>query len=346
MLNSNEKSPEAVRHYLDTRASSSPPNRRHTTLLDGGTGRELMRLGAPFRQPEWSALALIEAPEYVTKVHRRYIDAGAEVITTNSYAVVPFHIGAQRFERDGAALAALAGRLARASADEATRPVQVAGSLPPVCGSYRPDLFDAAVARPILQRLVHALEPHVDVWLSETLSSEAEMVLAGEILAGSRRPWWVSYTLIDAASHSREARLRSGEPVGSAVLHAVRLGATAVLFNCCQPEVIGQALAAAKSALQTAPASGTREVVLLGAYANAFGAQTSAASANSELSALRADLGPDEYLSWARQWLAYGADIVGGCCGVGPEYIELLHDLLDQADERANTHGSHGSDDR
>jgi S-methylmethionine-dependent homocysteine/selenocysteine methylase len=86
--------------------------------------------------------------------------------------------------------------------------------------------------------------------------------------------------------------------------------------------------------------------VLLGAYANAFGPQTSAASANSELSALRADLGPDEYLSWARQWLAYGADIVGGCCGVGPEHIALLHDLLDQAGERANTHGSYVSDDR
>src|SRR4029077_3729770 len=228
-----------------------------------------MRLGAPFRQPEWSALALIEAPEYVTKLHRRYIDSGAEVITTNRYAVVPFHIRAQPFVRDGAALAALAGRLARAAADEAPRHVQVAGSLPPVCGSYRPDLFEAAVARPILQRLVHALEPYVDVWLSETLSSEAEMVLAGEILAGTKQPWWVSYTLIDELPHSRGTRLRSGEPVGSAVLHAARLGATAVLFNCCQPEVIGQALAAAKSALRTAPTSGTGEVVRLGGYANA-----------------------------------------------------------------------------
>src|SRR4029077_19182338 len=206
-------------------------------------------------------------------------------------------------------------------------PWQGAASRPPVCGSSRPDLFDAAVARRILQRLVHALEPHVDVWLSETLSSEAEMALAGEVLAGSGRPWWVSYTLIDEPSRSREARLRSGEPVGSWVLHAVRRGATAVLFNCCQPEVIGQALAAAKSALYPAPASGIGEAVLLGAYASAFGPQTSAASANSELSALRADLGPEEYLSWARQWLAYGADIVGGCCGVGPEHIALLRDL-------------------
>jgi S-methylmethionine-dependent homocysteine/selenocysteine methylase len=291
-----------------------------------------MRLGAPFRQPEWSALALIEGPEYVTKVHRRYIDAGADVITTNSYAVVPFHIGAQCFERDGAALAALAGRLARAAADAVPRPVHVAGSLPPVCGSYRPDLFDAAVARPVLQRLVDALEPYVDVWLSETLSSEAEMVLAGEALAHTKQPWWVSYTLSDEATHS-DARLRSGEPVSSAVLHAARLGATAVLFNCCQPEVIGRALAAAKSALQSAQPPGTGQAVLLGAYANAFGPKTAAARANSELSELRADLGPGPYLSWAREWLAHGADIVGGCCGVGPEHIALIHDALNRGPE-------------
>src|SRR3974390_3351192 len=99
------------------------------TLLDGGTGRELLRIGAPFRQPEWSALALIEAPEYVARVHRHFIDAGADVITTNSYALVPFHIGAERFEREGADLAALAGRLARAAAQAAPRPVRVAGSL-------------------------------------------------------------------------------------------------------------------------------------------------------------------------------------------------------------------------
>ena len=42
-------------------------------LLDGGTGRELKRSGAPFKQPEWSALALIEAPVCVSRVHRSYV---------------------------------------------------------------------------------------------------------------------------------------------------------------------------------------------------------------------------------------------------------------------------------
>ena len=79
-----------------------------TIILDGGMGRELKRIGAPFRQPEWSALALIEAPERVADVHRAFAVAGARVITTNSYAVVPFHIGADRFAAEGETLAARA----------------------------------------------------------------------------------------------------------------------------------------------------------------------------------------------------------------------------------------------
>lgn len=299
---------------------------RTPILLDGGTGRELMRLGAPFRQPEWSALALSEGPQYVTRVHQRYIDAGADVITTNSYAVVPFHIGAERFERDGRALASLAGQLARAAADAAPRRVLVAGSLPPVCGSYRPDLFEAGVARPVLQRLVYALESYVDLWLAETLSSEAEMVLVSEVLADSAHPWWVSYTLADGSARS-DAQLRSGESVSRAVAHAARRGARAVLFNCCQPEVIGAAVTAARQSLNGVAAKEAASV-LVGGYANAFAPQTPGASANAELHDLRQDLSPGEYLLWVRRWLEEGASIVGGCCGVGPEHIGLIRDAL------------------
>ncbi len=134
------------------------------TLLDGGMGRELKRKGAPFRQPEWSALALMEAPETVARAHAAFIAAGAEVIITNSYALVPFHIGAARCATDGQALADLAGHLARAAADAVTdaptgRKVRVAGSLPPLFGSYRPELFDAARAPELLAPLVAGLAP-------------------------------------------------------------------------------------------------------------------------------------------------------------------------------------------
>ena len=89
------------------------------TILDGGMGRQLKAMGAPFRQPEWSALALIDAPETVTKAHQSFIDVGTEIITTNTYAVVPFHIGQERFDKDGASLISLAAKLARQAADDA-----------------------------------------------------------------------------------------------------------------------------------------------------------------------------------------------------------------------------------
>ena len=175
------------------------------TILDGGMGRELKRSGAPFRQPEWSALALIEAPETVEAVHRAYCAAGAEVITTNSYALVPFHIGAERFASEGLKLAARAGQVAR-TATNATPGVRVAGSLPPVCGSYRPDLFDPAVAAPLLAVLIKGMAPHVDLWLAETLSAldEARAVMAQ--LRGIRvRCGFRSRLLTDRESAQRPA---------------------------------------------------------------------------------------------------------------------------------------------
>jgi len=50
-----------------------------TLILDGGMGRELQRRGAPFRQPEWSALALMEAPDQVVAAHQAFIEAGAQI---------------------------------------------------------------------------------------------------------------------------------------------------------------------------------------------------------------------------------------------------------------------------
>jgi S-methylmethionine-dependent homocysteine/selenocysteine methylase len=296
------------------------------TLLDGGTGRELKRIGAPFRQPEWSALALIEAPEFVRRVHEAYVAAGADVITTNSYAVVPFHLGADRFTAQGAALAALSGRLAREVADAAPRTVAVAGSLPPICGSYRADWFDASVARLILGTLVAALRPYVDHWQAETLSAIREAELVREVVGADGKPLWVSYTVEDGLCAAAGPRLRSGEHVADAVEAAVRLRAAAVLFNCSQPEAMGAAVGAARATLDRL--GGAARTVRIGVYANAFPPQGAAAEANSTVLDIRADLTPAGYLRWARDWVARGASIVGGCCGIGPEHIAALRSVL------------------
>lgn len=296
---------------------------RELWVLDGGMGRELARRGAPFRQPEWSALALMEAPETVREVHQAYVASGARVITTNSYALVPFHIGDERFFAEGEGLAALAGQLAREVADAQKGAVQVAGSLPPLFGSYRADLFNANKVSELAVPLIRALTPHVDIWLAETMSLIAEPLALKALLPEDGKPFWVSFTLEDEAP-GYEPALRSGERVADAVTALVAVGVDAILFNCCQPEVIEGALEVARARLQALG----RADIRLGAYANAFPPQPKEATANDGLDEIRADLGPLDYLGWAERWRAAGANLIGGCCGIGPEHIQALSSRL------------------
>ncbi len=287
---------------------------QNVTVLDGGMGRELLRIGAPFRQPEWSALALTEGPDWVVQAHTNFINAGAEVITTNSYALVPFHIGDERFRAEAFDLAVLSGQLARRAVDASRRSVKVAGSLPPLFGSYRPDLFDALDAPRIIDPLIDGLGEHVDHWLAETLGSIAEAVAVRQALdradAAFAHPLWISYTL-----HDQQLRtIRSGESVAEAVAAAIDLGATAVLFNCSQAESISASIPLAMNV-----ADGRAAV---GAYANRFvSSHNSDGEANEKVSAFRDDLDSATYCEFVSTWIEHGATILGGCCGMTPEHI-------------------------
>jgi S-methylmethionine-dependent homocysteine/selenocysteine methylase len=287
-----------------------------TIILDGGMGRELQRLGAPFRQPEWSALALMEGPEFVTQAHDSFAAAGAKVISTNSYAVVPFHLGETLFAERGTELADLAGKLARDVADK--HGLKVTGSLPPVLGSYRPDLFEIEAARSILAVLIKGLSPYADIWLAETLSTLGEAELVGEMLKGDDRPLWLSFTLNDEGP----AMLRSGETIEAAAALAHKLCAQALLFNCSAPEVMEDAVKRAKIALGT-------DTIEIGVYANGFAHTEEEVDANAGLRHIRADLDPPRYLKWAKKWIASGATMVGGCCGIGPDHIRALAGSLE-----------------
>lgn len=284
-------------------------------ILDGGFGRELARRGAPFRQPEWSALALTEAPEIVKEVHLDFIRAGAEVITTNNYAVVPFHIGQERFDAEVKDLVNIAVIQAKTAVEESRKKVLIAGCLPPLFGSYRADLFQENEAEKLAKPIIETLAPHVDFWLAETQSCLKEVETVHALLPKDQRDFWVSFTLQDEVQ-LEQPRLRSGESIQQAADTITRLGAKAVLFNCCQPEVILQAIVAIKPLLPNG--------VEIGAYANAFPPQNSEATANDGLDEVRADLNPALYLKFAQEWQEAGATLLGGCCGIGPEHIAEL----------------------
>lgn len=294
-------------------------------ILDGGMSRELQRLGAELRQPEWSALALINAPDIVRQVHAEFIEAGADVVTTNSYALVPFHIGEERFREQGASLIALSGRLAREAADASGRKITVAGSLPPIFGSYEPENFDASRVQDYLRVLVDNLEPFVDVWLGETLSLIAEGEAVREAVAKTGKPFWISFTLDDEAAqlNGAEPKLRSGETVRAAAEWIAGSGAAALLFNCSKPEVM-------KAAVETAANTFKEKGVSLeiGVYANAFEGEQGDSAANEGLHGTRTDLTDDVYSRFACTWADAGATMIGGCCGIGAAHIHKVAGAL------------------
>jgi S-methylmethionine-dependent homocysteine/selenocysteine methylase len=294
-------------------------------ILDGGMSRELLRLGAELKQPEWSALALIDCPDIVRQVHAEFIEAGADVITTNSYALVPFHIGEERFASEGAGLIDLSGRLAREAADACGRKVTVAGGLPPIFGSYEPQNFDASRVQDYLSVLVKNLAPHVDVWLGETLSLIAEGEAVREAVKDTGKPFWISFTLADDAEAvaGAEPKLRSGETVADAAAWAAGSGAQALLFNCAKPEVMRQAVETAAAVLREKGVS-----IEIGVYANAFEADTDETAANEGLHDTRADLTTDAYSRFACEWADAGASMIGGCCGIGASHIHTLAGVL------------------
>ncbi len=287
-------------------------------ILDGGMGRELERMGAPFAQPEWSAKALLEKPESVLEAHTAYVQAGADVITTNSYALVPFHIGEECFNELAPSLLTLSGKLASEAKLQANHDIKVAASIPPMFGSYKPALFDAKKATPMLEMFADCLCPYSSIILAETMSSKAEIQSVMDVFFGCGKPLWISMSLQDEAESGMPC-LRSGEKLIDVLPMFSSDEVDALLFNCSQPEVMLDAV--------TMTNTMTSQSFQIGVYANAFPPLEAMRNANEEISPIREELTPERYFEFAHQWQSAGASIIGGCCGIGPEHIKKLNVL-------------------
>ncbi len=286
----------------------------HFLLLDGGMGAELQRRSAR-RGGLWSAQALIDDPDLVASVHEDYVEAGADVLITNTYSTVPSYLAKSGLENRYLELADLAGQIVRRVADRASRKVLVAGSLPPLDESYRPDLVPPdEEARAVYGNLTATLLPYVDVYLCETMSSTRESlnaVSAVREVVGHDKPVWVSCTL----SETPGGGLRSGESVAEAVAAMRGLGVDAYLFNCSTPEAITPAIKSL-SALVDVP---------IGTYPNLLMIPEGWTLDNEVPTGVR-ELDVADYVSFAEQWHDLGATMIGGCCGIGPSYIRALHE--------------------
>ncbi|MGF1447712.1 MAG: homocysteine S-methyltransferase family protein [Pikeienuella sp.] len=288
-------------------------------LLDGGMGQELITRSRHPVHPLWGAFVMLEEPQIVRDTHRDYLKAGARVLTLNTYSVTHPRLARAGFEDRFDDLHRAAGELARQAVEaERADGVRLAGCLPPIVGSYRPDLLpEEAQALAEYRRIAEAQADAVDLFICETMGSALEARLAATAAAETGKPVWVGITLEDHGSK----RLRSGEAVAEAVAALEGIAVGALLANCCHPESID-------AAAPDLAASGYS----WGGYANAF-TSIDALVPGGTVAALEArrDLSPEAYAEWAMRWVAAGARIVGGCCEVGPGHIRALAARLEAA---------------
>jgi len=290
-------------------------------LLDGGMGRELRFRGVPVPESIWSAGALMTDPDVVRRIHADFIAAGADIITTNTYGVIRSDLARVGLEGRFAELNRLAGRLAAEAREGAPGKVWIAGSLPPLRGSYRPDRVgppEEIEAR--YREQAELLAPWVDLFLCETMSSAAEGRAAAAAACRTGKPVWVAWTLHE----DRSGNLRSGQSVGAAASALEGLPVGGCLANCCAPESITRAM----------PCLTRLGVPWIGGYANTFSPVPQDWTLGGEketdgLLGLRDDLDPERYAAHAADWLAAGATVVGGCCGTRPAHTARLRALID-----------------
>ncbi|MFN0178070.1 MAG: homocysteine S-methyltransferase family protein [Gemmatimonadales bacterium] len=292
-----------------------PMSTSRVTLLDGAMGTELRARGVHVRDYKsslWSALACVEAPDAVTQLHREYIDAGADIITVNNYAVTPVLLAREGMEDALETLTAKASQCALAARDSARRPVRVAGSLPPLNTSFAANLVgdvDSNVAG--YRRMVAALHPYVDVYLCETLSTADEARAAAVAAQESGKPFMVSWTIERTGQF-----LRGGDTFERAVARLQDFAPDALLVNCTSCNATTAAIRRLRQ-LTDLP---------IGGYANPVLEEPEGGEPESTIAA---PIGPEEYAAAAKGWVDDGATVIGGCCDTNPDFIAALRRIAD-----------------
>jgi S-methylmethionine-dependent homocysteine/selenocysteine methylase len=286
-------------------------------LIDGATGSEALRRGAPELPNGWSGGAALSHPNIVRQIHAEYIEIGAEMIASNTFAtgrnvlqdanVAPDF---EAYNRRGVELAVEA----RDQAGDAGNHVVVAGGV---------SHWSFSGNHPTLEVLRENTAEQVAIMRSagaELISLEMmcntdrlRATLDGVTAGGDGLPVWVGFSIGPEEGFPPEdlpadIELREGGLLAEAVEIAASYDQVDAMFMMhSDVRLIAPALAAIR----------TQWDGPLGAYAHA------AALVDGEL-VFEDVISPAEYAAFEPDWHAAGATIVGGCCGIGPDHMRVL----------------------
>jgi S-methylmethionine-dependent homocysteine/selenocysteine methylase len=312
----------------DARQLEARLGRGEVIILDGGVGTQLQQMGVPMDDTAWAATALETHPFTVRRQHELYVSAGADVITTNTYSsarhnLEPLGLGDRTGELNLRAVA-----LAQEARDRAARerPVLVAGSVSSfglvTGGEPRQALHRYAMRRSaitaeqaqanLFEQAALLAEAGVDLLLAESTSGPLLRRWVLEACLATGLPVWVGFKCrVDPDDPTVKVGYSTDAPLAPHVDEMMALGGAVVA-------VFHSGVADTAAAI---PRVRERWPGPIAVYPEAERTDYTAVSYDATEPSR---LSPAEFLAEARRWVSEGVQIVGGCCGVGVEYIRPL----------------------
>jgi methionine synthase I (cobalamin-dependent) len=280
-------------------------------ILDGATGTELHRRGVDTGLPLWSANALLNDKDsnILRQIHVDYLNAGADIITTNTFRTHRRALAPSLHADDALALTRRAVEVARGAIESVNpaSPKFIAGSISTLEDCYRPDLVpsDDELRAEHSERVHHLIECGVDLILIETINTIREALMIAKLATITGTPVVVSFVC------NKDGKLLSGESLTDATLELLPLGISAIGVNCGPtPNLMKPLTELQRSCGNDFP---------LIAYGNIGYADDEVGWVNTDSE------DPKAYCAHAADW---PAKIVGGCCGTTPEHIQLLRSAI------------------
>ncbi len=285
-------------------------------ILDGGIGAELEKNGANMDQDLWCGKCSVDNPELVKKVHENYIDAGADVITTNTYGTTPISMKQYGYDNLIEKYNQKSVRLAKEAAKN--KNVAIAGSVSTFGSFYRLGL--KAMIPGFKEQIKILSEEGVDLIILEAMSSQADIVeTIIECSSNISLPVWLS---ISCVMEDKKVMLGYNDTVDTdthiyeslevAIKNFTKLHKGPILIAHSDINVTGNAIKTAKNNFDG----------VLGAYPNRGYYEKPHWKFVDNMS-------PEDYLNEAKSWVKNGVQIIGGCCGVGVEEIKAISILKD-----------------
>jgi len=277
-------------------------------VIDGAMGTELFARGLPAGDaPERMNLDMTEA---VQAVHRAYVEAGSDIILTNSFGGTSYRLALHKLDDRVVEINEAAARNARVAADEPERRVLVAGSMGPTGELIVPlgDLEPAAAKAAFAAQAEGLTKGGADILWIETMSSLEEIEAA---FTGAREASDLPITV--TLSFDTAGRTMMGVTGTLAAETLTELGVAAIGANC------GNNLPETEAALAEIRAA-THVPVISKANAGIpewHGAELSYSGS------------PEVMGAHAHRVRSAGIQIIGGCCGNSPAHVAAIRGVLD-----------------